>query len=235
MDKIIIISYSQSPLIDLMPYFSSQDNIQVLDEKVSDLTSIECEELWIDAYIDLYDPRLENPDYLYQFFARIHKICDQSKISKIRMLQNYPHTTTYPLLKKVFYLYHSFVSFFPRAYGVYPIFVPDILDKSYRYHPYNQLKYSQSPILWANKSLFRIIHKNDIATNLLTYTLNNEPVIIGGLKVSILDLHERVSHIFGKKDSLLDDAYDIIIDDTIKGQILSEINYNLESICINQL
>lgn len=235
MNNIIIITYSQSPLKCLMPYFALQDHIQVLDEKFTQFDQLKGQEIWLDTYLDLYDPRLINPDYLYQFFARIHKICDQIKSPKIRFFQNFTYTTTYTPLKKVFYLYQSFVQFFPKAYDGIPIVLPDILDSSYRYHPFNQLKNSKAPILWSNNSLFRIIHKNDIVSNLMDNILGEEMVILSGLKVSILDLYNKVSQIFGKNDTPLDNAYEIIINDNIQGQILSDINYNLESICITQL
>ncbi|MGL5956442.1 MAG: hypothetical protein ACRC0X_07575 [Brevinema sp.] len=229
---IVLLSYSQSPLQNIKAYF--EDSILILDEKFTDFSHLDAEELWLDAYIDLYDPRLIKPEYLYQFFARIHQICDETPIACKRILRNYSYSSSYTTLNKVFYLYRAFSEFFVKAYQVLPIYIPDILNKQYPYHPYNQLKYADS-ILWKSASLFRVIHGNDIFTNLQDHPLNQEAVILSGMKVSFLDLHDKVEQIFGRKGIQLENAYDICVEEPTTGQVLSEINYNLESLLITQL
>ncbi|MGL4677035.1 MAG: hypothetical protein ACRCWI_05155 [Brevinema sp.] len=229
---ITLLSYSQSPLQGIKPYL--EDFVLVLDEKFTDFAHLEGEELWLDAYIDLYDPRLIKPEYLYQFFARIHQICDEVPIHRKRILINYFYSSSFIPLNKVFYLYKAFSEFFIKAYQVLPIYIPDILNKQYYYHPYNQLQYADS-IMWKRSSLFRVIHGNDIISNLRGYSLNHEAVILSGIQVSFLDLCNKVEQIFGKKNIQLENAYDIYIEEPTIGQILSEINYNLESSLITQI
>lgn len=233
--EIAIITYSQSPLRSIMPMLDSQDHIHILDEKCEDISLSNLKELWIDAYIDLFDPRLNDPQYLYQFFARIHQICEESTVPCKRILRNFFYHTSHPSLKKVFYLYHHFVCFFEEGYGVNPIYIPDLLGDCYRYHPYNQIKKSDLALLWNQKSLFRVIHENDIVHNLLQNTLSEDVVILQGMKVSLVDLFDKISQVFGKRTNVIDNAYELTVQDHLKGQTLSEINYNLESICIQQL
>lgn len=230
---IAIITYSQSPLKKIMPYFN--DNVQIFDEKFTDFDSLDVKELWLDTYVDLYDPRLTKHEYLYQFFARIHRICDETPKIKKRFLRNFTYKTTDPTLHKVFYLYYSFVLFFDSGYGISPIYIPDILDKDYPYHPYNQLLKGDSVLPWNKNSQFRVIHFNDIVTNLKNISLDNDTIIIQGMKVSLIEMCDKINQIFGSKEHTFENAYDIFVDDDLEGQILTEINYNLESICIQQL
>lgn len=232
MNQKILISYSQSPLYSLHSYWN--DSFTIIDEKFNDFSQLKGKELWIDAYIDLYDPRLVKPEYLYHFFARIHQICDDVDIQTIRILRNYSYSSTNTTLNKIFYLYRSFVHFFIKAYGVLPIYIPDVLNTSYKHHPYNQLKNS-TQVEWSKKSLFRVIQEKDIIMNLLDQQLEKEAVIISGIKVSLVDLNNKIIQIFGRPPVVLENAYEIHLQEPHHGQILSELNYNLESALIQQL
>lgn len=232
MSQKVLISYSQSPLYSIHSYWD--DSFTIYNEKSSEFSTLTGSELWLDAYIDLYDPRLTKPEYLYQFFARIHQICDESKIHTIRILRNYSYTSTYSMINKVFYLYHSFVNFFVQAYNVYPIYIPDILSNTYKNHPYNQLKNSNR-IEWSLNSIFRVIQDEDIITNLLDNDLKKESIMISGMKVSLADLNDKIIQVFGKNSILLENAYEVYIQEPKSDRILSDLNYNLESALIHQL
>ncbi len=231
--KIAIITYSQSPLRTIMPYFDN--DVLIFDEKFIDFNSLDVKELWLDTYIDLYNPRLIKHDYLYQFFARIHGICDASSKIKKRFLRNFTYNTTDPDLYKVFSLYYSFVQFFDHGYGISPIYIPDVLNKEYRYHPYHRLLQDDQVLQWNKNSLFRVIHFHDIITNLKNISLDNQTIILQGIKINLVDMCAKINQVFGNKRHIFENAYDIFVDDNLDGQILTEINYNLESICIQQL
>lgn len=233
-----IITYSSSPLKKIMPFFDIQDDIDIYDEKtLKDIKSLYSNELWFDCYIDLYNPKLEDPNYLHQFFIRIQELCNQIQMNQfttIRILQNYSYRTSYSNLNKVFCLYTSLVNFFPKAYPIYSLLIPDILDDCYKYHPYNKIIHNPETLLWDMKSLFRVIHPHDIVHNLLT-PLDKQTLAISGLKVGMLDLYNKVQRIFGMSIKSCDEAYIITIQDNIPIKVLSQIHYNLESICITQL
>jgi len=236
MSKINIISYSSSPLQKIMPYFEIQDEIQIFNEKDSSfIGDLNKGELWLDAYIDLYDPKLNDSNYLYQFFLRIEKLCERFNSNKnIRILQNFQYSTTYPALNKVFYLYKVLIRYIIYIYEAYPILIPDILDQYYKYHPYNIILNNPKDLLWNKHSLFRVIHPNDIIHNLLN-PLPKEGIAINGIKVGLSDIHHKIKQIFGTYSQKYEEAYTITIEDDHKYQVLLDINYNLESICITQL
>ncbi len=227
----LLVSYSQSPIYNILKTYLD-DTFVVVDEKFNDFSQVNPEELWFDTYIDLYDPRLINYEYLYQFFARIHQICDETPGIPKKMLRNYTYTSSHKKLNQVFYLYHSFSDFFINGYEVLPIYIPDILNKEYHHHPYNQLKRNEYTE-WEKSSLFRVIHQEDVVSHL--YDLQHEACAFAGIKVSFGDLYDKIEQIFGKINSEIEDAYDISIKEPHKIKIISDTDYNLESILIDQL
>lgn len=232
MDQKILVSYSQSPLRTLNSHWG--DSFTIYDEKLNNFSQLEGAELWLDAYIDLYDPKLKKPEYLYQFFARIHQICDECTISEKRILINFPNSCTQSELNKVFYLYNSFTNFFIKAYEVHPIYIPDILNDSYKHHPFNQLK-KQTSLPWSQKSIFRVIEGEDIISNILSVELDKKSAMISGIKVSLIDLQDKITQIFGNPPTQIENAYQIQSLEPKCDLILSDLNYNLESALIHQL
>lgn len=236
---VMIVTYSQGVLQKIIPFFELHSNITIVDEKTPiDFSNIsQLDEVWIDAYVDLYDPRLIDPCYLYHFFLRLQEILNNidknSFKPTIRLLLNFYHHSTYSELNKIFLLYQSFTAFLLKAYDLYAVFIPDILDSSYKYHPYHQIAYKN--LLWNRRSLFRVIHPNDIVYNLLEEPLQKSDYVITGLKVGLADMCDKVYQIFGNKPASFDEAYLIEVDDNITGILLSEYHYNLETICMLQI
>ncbi len=227
----VLVTYSQSPLYNILKSYLD-DGFEVVDEKFNNFSQLNPEELWFDTYIDLYDPRLIKYEYLYQFFARIHQICDEMPNTPKKMLRNYSYYSSLKQLNKVFYLYHSFSDFFINGYDVLPIYVPDILNKEYKYHPYNQLKRNEHTE-WDKSSLFKVIHQEDMINNL--QNISQEALILEGVKVSFEDLRSKIEQIFGRVNSEIENSYDISVIEPQHGKRISEVDYNLESILIDQL
>ncbi|MGL4394231.1 MAG: hypothetical protein ACRCS8_03300 [Brevinema sp.] len=239
MKEITIITYRHSVLEAIMPFFDLQNNITILDEKADLDLCLErmVDEIWIDAYIDLYDPRLEDPQYLHHFFIRLQNILNKTQKAKfkplVRIMRNFYYDTSHVELKKVFGLYRYSIEFLKYAYEVFEIMVPDILHESYKFHPYHDMK--KSSLIWNIHSTFQIIHQNDIVYNILEHTLDKEGVMISGIRVAMADICQKSEQIFGEKPSSFEEAYLITVQDLPQILSLDENHYNLETIFMGQL
>ncbi|MGL4366939.1 MAG: hypothetical protein ACRCTQ_01455 [Brevinemataceae bacterium] len=236
--SIAIVSYQKSPLQTIMPFFELQPDINVFDEKSMVSETPKFKEIWIDAYIDLYDSCLFEPEYLYYFFLRIHQIINKfhKTSSIIRIFQNFSYQSNHTELNKVFALYHMFTQFFDTFDNVFPIILPDILNTSYKNHPCTELlNHYFDQLVWEKKSLFRIIHPNDIVYNLLENQIPKSPVVLGGIKVSMLDIYQTVEKILGIVPDKFEYSYMIDICDDLPYHNFSNIHYNLETILISYL
>ncbi|MGL4388269.1 MAG: hypothetical protein ACRCTJ_02600 [Brevinema sp.] len=239
MKEVVIITYKQGILQTIMPFFDLQKQITIIDEtdKIEDVFQHTMHEIWIDGYIDLYDPRLQDPQYLHQFFIRLQNILNSIQKSRIkvlvRILRNFYYDTTHPELKKVFLLYRSLMNFIKQAYEVFEVMVPDILHSSYIHHPYHEIK--NKSLLWNLHSSFQIIHQNDIVYNLLEHQPDKNHCVISGIRVGMGDICEKSFQIFGQKPQHFDDAYLITVQDIPPIISLDQNHYNLEMIFMNQL
>ncbi len=230
MYRAVLLTYSNSPLLSE----AYDDTILVLDEKFKDYDTLKAEELWLDAYVDLYDERLKNYECLYGFFARVHTICDNSKITRKKLFRNYPYVTTETSLNKVFRLHDTFCGFFDEAYSARPVFVPDIMGGAYPNHPYNKLINADS-VEWTKNSIFRFIHKDDALSNITDNDFKDEPYMILGMKSGLGELENSINRVFGGSKAEIQGFYDIQIKEPSVSGVLPDINYNIESALISQL
>ncbi len=156
-----------------------------------------------------------------------------AKISKKKLLRNYPYASTDTSLNRVFKLHHSFCGFFEDAYSARALYIPDIIGNIYPCHPCNSLKNSES-VEWTRSSSFRMIHMDDVISNIKT-GLKDEPYMILGVKISLAELNNSLIRVFGEGAADIKDFYDIQIIEPHDSNVIPDINYNIESALISHL
>lgn len=241
--KTVIISRSNSPLNSLKNFFRAHNHWLVLDEAdFSQLSSISAEELWIDSCVDLYRFGFENIAYFYRFFSSLHYFLESArkKFKTVRLIRYFAYDTDFDILKKNFSFYQTFVDFFQKAYNIFPLYIPEILE--YTAHPTNlfqriifELASKNSiTIPWKKNSTFSVVSIDDIFSNLADNNLTQSSVSVNGLDVCLGDVVQSALVIWGGTANF-EEAYSINKYPLSQVQELNNISYSLEDMLISML
>lgn len=167
-------------------------------------------ELWIDACFDLFAP----PDAtaIYRFFAEVHSVLDQWKASKVRMLLPPYINSSEPQIKKNSLLIETFAGYFEKAYGVLPLTVPPLLEKS-SFHPATQIiqamkEKSPLTLLWQEGASFRVMKALHCA-ELFFSELPSEACGFAGRMCTLEEIENTSAMLWGKAKIYFEDAYTI--------------------------